>query len=104
VYHCYDRDADYRGLERLLATGKPVIVAHPHMLDTNLERVPEQCLVEINNRYIWRCDWRDYYGPFRERFRFVISSDAHQPNWLNQTVAAYVAKQLGLQEQLVFPS
>ena len=27
-----------------------------------------ECLVEINNRYIWRCDWRSpalYHGAFR---------------------------------------
>jgi histidinol phosphatase-like PHP family hydrolase len=102
VFHCYDTDADYRALETLLATGKPVIVAHPHMLDTNLSRVPTECLVEINNRYIWRCDWRQFYGPYRERFRFVLSSDAHQPNWLNQTVSQYVAVALGIEETILF--
>lgn len=39
IYHCFDRDNDYRGLERLLASGWPVIVAHPHMLSTRLERL-----------------------------------------------------------------
>ncbi len=102
VFHCYDRDADYRALERLVADGRPVIVAHPNALDTDLRRVPPECLVEINNQYVWRCDWRAFYGPFRERFRFVISSDAHQPHWLNQTVARYVAYELGLTETLVF--
>jgi histidinol phosphatase-like PHP family hydrolase len=102
VVHCFDSDADYRALERLLATGRPVIVAHPHALGTRLERVPPACLVEINNRYIWRGDWRAYYTPHVLRFRFVLSSDAHQPNWLNQTVARYVAEQLGIAETLVF--
>jgi histidinol phosphatase-like PHP family hydrolase len=102
IYHCYDRDADYKALETLLADGRPVIVAHPNAPDTDLNRVPPQSLVEINNRYVWRCDWRSFYGPFRERFRFVISSDAHQPNWLNQTVARYVAADLGVEETLVF--
>lgn len=102
IFHCYDRDADYKALERLLETGKPVIVAHPNALDTNLDRVPRECLVEINNRYIWRCDWHAFYGPFVDRFEFVISSDAHQPNWLNQTVARFVAGELGVRERLLF--
>ncbi|MCG6861786.1 MAG: hypothetical protein LJE70_10980 [Chromatiaceae bacterium] len=102
IFHCYDRDADYKALNRLVETGQPVIVAHPNALNTNLYRVPPECLVEINNRYIWRCDWRSYYGPFVDRFEFVMSSDAHQPNWLNQTVARYVATQLGVREKLLF--
>lgn len=102
VVHCYDTHADYLALERLLATGRPVIVAHPHALRTRLDRVPPECLVEINNRYIWRGDWRRYYAPHVERFRFVLSSDAHQPNWLNQTMARYVADELGIVEVPVF--
>jgi hypothetical protein len=102
ICHCYDRDADYKALDRLLATGQPVIVAHPNALDTNLDRVPPECLVEINNRYVWRCDWRAFYGPFVDRFEFVISSDAHQPNWLSQTVARHVAAELGVREKLLF--
>lgn len=102
IFHCYDRDADYKALERLLEGGQPVIVAHPNALETNLDRVPPECLVEINNRYIWRCDWRSYYGPFVERFEFVVSSDAHQPNWLSQTVARHVAAVLGVCEKLLF--
>jgi len=101
IFHCYDRDADYRALPTLLAAGKPVIVAHPNALDTDLTRVPPECLVELNNRYIWRCDWRAFYGPHRERFRFVIGSDAHQPSWLNQTVARHVAAALGIAETLL---
>jgi histidinol phosphatase-like PHP family hydrolase len=102
VFHCFDRDADYLALERLLATDKPVILAHPHALETDLERVPPQCLVEINNRYIWRGDWERYYRPHRDRFRFVLSSDAHQPNSLNQTVARFVADALGIAETRLF--
>jgi hypothetical protein len=57
--------------------------------------------VEVNNRYSWRDDWRKSLGPWV--FRFVISSDAHQPNWLNQTYARYVAAALGIRETLLFP-
>jgi len=102
IFHCFDRDADYAALERLLESGVPLIVAHPNALNTDLRRVPVECLVELNNRYVWRCDWRAFYGPHVERFRFVLSSDAHQPNWLNQTVARHVAARLGVTEHLVF--
>ena len=102
VVHCYDTDADYLALERLLDTGRPVIIAHPDALGTQLDCVPPSCFVELNNRYIWRGDWRAYFGPHVNRFRFILSSDAHQPNWLNQTIARYVADQLGIQETLVF--
>jgi len=102
IFHCYDRDSDYKALDRLVEMGQPVIVAHPNALNTNLSRVPPECLVEINNRYVWRCDWRSFYGPFVDRFELVISSDAHQPNWLNQTVARYVAAELGVREKLLF--
>jgi hypothetical protein len=102
IFHCRDRNADYHSLEKLLATGKPVIVAHPNAFCTNLDRIPGQCLVEINNRYIWRTDWKQYYGPYKDDFRFVISSDAHQPNWLGQSVARYAAHTLGIKEHLVF--
>ena len=79
-----------------------MIVAHPHAIGTRLARVPTACRVEINNRYIWRGDWRSYYAPHAQRFRFVLSSDAHQPNWLNQSVARHVAEQLGIAEDLLF--
>ena len=102
IFHCRDQDADYHSLDKLLATGKPVIVAHPNILDTNLNRVPSECLVEINNRYVWRTDWKQFYGPFKDHFKFVISSDAHQPNWLGQAVAHHAAEQLGIQEHIVF--
>jgi len=102
IFHCYDRDADYKALDRLLETDQPLIVAHPNALGTDLDRVPPECLIELNNRYVWRCDWRSYYGPFVRRFQFVIGSDAHQPNWLNQTVARHVAAELGVREKLLF--
>lgn len=102
LFHCRDRGADYRALEGLMATGKPVIVAHPNAFGTDLKRVPPDCLVEINNRYVWRTDWRAYYAPFRDRFRFVIGSDAHQPHWLGQAMAHHAAAVLGIQEHLVF--
>jgi len=104
IFHCYDRAADYRALERLLASAAPVIVAHPNALDTDLRRVPPGCLVEINNRYVWRCDWWGFYGPHVGRFEFVIGSDAHQPNWLGQSVARHVAAELGVRERLLFSS
>jgi histidinol phosphatase-like PHP family hydrolase len=102
IFHCRDQAADYQALDRLLASGKPVIVAHPNVLGTNLNRVPAECLIEINNRYVWRTDWKQFYNPFKDRFKFILSSDAHQPHWLGQTVARYVAGQLGIREHVVF--
>jgi len=102
IFHCRDQDADYHSLDTLLTSAKPVIVAHPNVLGTNLNRVAGECLIEINNRYVWRTDWKQFYSPFKDRFKFVISSDAHQPHWLSQTVAHYAAEQLGIQEHLVF--
>lgn len=101
IYHCHDRAADYRAVERLLATAKPIIIAHPNALDTDLHRVPRECLVEINNRYIWQTDWVAFYGPHRTRFHYVISSDAHQPSWLGQSVARRAAAELGIQETVL---
>ena len=102
IFHCRDHDADYHSLDKLLATGRPVIIAHPNALSTNLNRVPTECLVEINNRYVWRTDWEPFYSPFKNRFRFVFGSDAHQPNWLGQSVARHAAARLGVEEHLVF--
>jgi histidinol phosphatase-like PHP family hydrolase len=102
IVHCRDQDADYRALERLLDTGRPVIVAHPTVFLTDLDRVPPECLIEINNRYVWKADWQPYYTPHRDRFNFVLGSDAHQPNWLGQAIARHVATQLGVKEHLVF--
>jgi histidinol phosphatase-like PHP family hydrolase len=101
LYHCRDRERDYRGAEKLLATGKPLIVAHPLVLETDLRRVPPECLIEINNRYVWRNDWQ-YLRRFTDSFSFVIDSDAHQPHWLNQNAARYVAAELGIRETLLF--
>jgi histidinol phosphatase-like PHP family hydrolase len=101
IYHCRDRVDDYCGAERLLATGRPVIIAHPNALDTDLNRIPPECLVEINNRYVWHVDWASFYGPHKERFGFVISSDAHQPQWLGQSVARRAAMELGVEERLL---
>ncbi len=102
VYHCRDTREDYLGAEELLSTEKPVIIAHPLTLDTNLDKVPPRCLIEINNRYIWRNDWRGRLSPYRDRFRFVMGSDAHQPHWLNQNIARRVAAELGVEETLLF--
>ena len=102
IYHCRDRKKDYLGAERLLGTGKPVIIAHPLVLETNLRLVPEGCLIEINNRYIWRFNWASGLRNFAASFPFVINSDAHQPHWLNQNMARYIAGQLGITETLLF--
>jgi len=101
VYHCRDRERDYRGAERLLAAGKPLIIAHPLILETDLSRVPPQCLIEINNRYVWRSNWESL-RPFTALFSFVLGSDAHQPHWLNQNIARYVAGELGIAETVLF--
>jgi hypothetical protein len=102
VYHCRDRSEDYRGAERLAQTGKPVIISHPLHFDTDLDRLAPECVLEINNRYIWRYDWKRRFRPFLSRFRFVVGSDAHQPHWLNQNVARRVAVELGIREVLLF--
>ncbi len=102
VYHCYNSSSDYKGAEKLVETGKPVIIAHPQALDTDLKKIPPQALVEINNRYVFRYDWRKYYTPHLKNFRFILSSDAHQPHWLNHVVAGYVAKELGVENTIIF--
>ncbi|RKX92539.1 MAG: hypothetical protein DRZ90_13750 [Spirochaetes bacterium] len=102
VFHCYDETKCYKAAEKLLESGKPLIIAHPMAVGTDLGRVPEGCYVEINNRYVWRGDWRSFYTPWLERFEFLFSSDAHQPHWLNQNVARYVGRELGIQETLLF--
>ena len=103
IYHCWgDVSDDYLMVKRLLKTEKPVIIAHPYATQTDLHRVPEECYVEINNRYIWRYDWRKELAPFKNKFRWVISSDAHQPNWLNQNYARQVAKELEIEETILF--
>lgn len=102
IYHCRDRDEDYMGIDKLLETGKPVIIAHPYFLGTNLNRINSGCIIEINNRYIWRTDWRKQLWPFIEKFRFILSSDAHQPNWLSLNVAYHIASQLEIKETVLF--
>lgn len=102
IYHCRDATSEYKGIETLLATGKPVIIAHPYAFDTKLDLIPGECFIEINNRYIWRFDWRNYLSDYINRFRFILSSDAHQPNWLTHSVAQYIARELGISETLVF--
>jgi hypothetical protein len=102
VYHCRDRTEDYRGAERLASTGRPLIIAHPQMLQTDLNRVSSACLVEINNRYAWRELGYGALAPFVGRFRFVLSSDAHQPHWLAQTAARFIARELGIAETVLF--
>jgi hypothetical protein len=102
VYHCYDRERDYQGAELLLSTGKPVIIAHPQALNTNLGKVPDACYIEINNRYVWRFDWRSYYTPFVSIRKFVLGSDSHQPNWLTHSVAEAVARELGVTNTIIF--
>lgn len=103
IYHCRNRKQEYRGLEKLLASEKPVIIAHPFMMGTVIEKTPSEGYLEINNRYIWRHDWRRLLAPWVESRKFVLSSDAHQPNWINQTVARYVSCQLGIKETIIFP-
>jgi histidinol phosphatase-like PHP family hydrolase len=102
IYHCWDNEKDYRSVEKLLGTGKPVIIAHPYATGTQLDKVPVECLIEINNRYVYRYDWRTFFSGYIKRFRFILSSDAHQPNWLNQTISRYVAAELGIEETLLF--
>jgi len=101
-YHCWNTDDNYRGIEKLLATNKPVIISHPNATGTDLNRIPKECLVEINNRYIWQSDWNKDLSPFVDRFRWVFSSDAHKPSWLCQNVAIHAANQLGIQETILF--
>ena len=40
IVHCRDQDADYKALEQLIETGRPVIIAHPTAFATNLNRAP----------------------------------------------------------------
>ena len=101
VYHC-SRKEDYPALDRLVSTGKPVIVAHPLVMETDLDRIPHECHIELNNRYIWRSNWYERLRKYVQDRKFVIGSDAHQPNWLNQNVARYVCHELGIKETILF--
>jgi len=102
IYHCWDNPEDYKAIETLLKTGKPVIIAHPYATGTNLDMIPESCIIEINNRYVYKYDWKSFFSPFLKKFKFVLSSDAHQPNWLNQTISLYVARELNIKETILF--
>ena len=102
IYHCRDNSKDYKGLEKLMSRGKPVIIAHPYAIGTNLDKVPENSIVEINNRYVIRYDWKALFSGYLNKFRFVLSSDAHQPNWLNLNVSRFVASELGIREEILF--
>ncbi len=102
IYHCRDYVKDYKGLEKLMSANKPVIIAHPYAMGTNLDKVPEYSIVEINNRYIVRYDWRTFFTGYLNKFRFVLSSDAHQPDGLNQDVSRFVASELGIHEEILF--
>ena len=102
IYHCWDNEKDYRAIDQLLLTEKPVIIAHPYATGTQLNKVPSECLMEINNRYVFRYNWKAFFSGHLSRFRFVMNSDAHQPNWLNLNVSRYVANELGIEETLLF--
>ena len=101
VYHCWNEDKHYKALESLLSRNVPVIVAHPMILKTEIDRVPQEAYIELNNRYIWRGDWKNFFGPLVHTRHFVFSSDAHQPNWLNQTLARFVGSELGIEESIL---
>jgi histidinol phosphatase-like PHP family hydrolase len=98
IYHCRDDQKDYKALEKLMSKNKPVIIAHPYAIGTNLNNLPENSIIEINNRYIIRCDWRTYLEDSLNKFRFVLSSDAHKPHGLNLNVSRFVADELGIKE------
>ncbi|MFP4579407.1 MAG: hypothetical protein ACLFQ6_01650 [Candidatus Sumerlaeia bacterium] len=104
IFHTDDEPNEYRALEWLLETGKPVIVPHPGMMGTDLGKVPPDCLIEVSNRYAWKADWRAMFKPHLDRFRFVISSDAHYPSMLNQRIARHIARELNITETLLFDS
>jgi histidinol phosphatase-like PHP family hydrolase len=102
IYHCRDDPRDYKALEKLISKGKPVIIAHPYATGADLESIPENCIIEINNRYIIRYDWKSYLNGYLKKFRFVLSSDAHKPSGLNLNVSRFVAGELGIQEIILF--
>ena len=102
IYHCRDEEKEYKGIERLLSRNVPVIAAHPMMMGTKIGKLPQQVYVEINNRYVWRRDWKTFYSPHARTRQFIFGSDAHQPNWLNQTMARFAGEQLGIEETLLW--
>jgi len=85
VYHCRDRREDYLGAGRLAASGRPVIIAHPHVLETDLSKVPPECLIEINNRYAWRDHGYRALAAFAGRtvvLELVVDSEgSHYYDW-----------------------
>ncbi len=101
IYHC-SWEEDYPALDHLLSTGKPVIIAHPLIMGTDLDRIPGDCYIEVNNRYIWKSNWRECLRKYVNDRKFIISSDAHQPHWLNQNIARYVCRELGIKETILF--
>lgn len=102
IYHCRNQDSEYKGAEGLLKTGKPVIISHPMAMGADLNKVPTDCYIEVNNRYVWQRDYMAYYATHLKRFRFLCGSDAHKPNWLNHLVAAHAMEEMGLNNILIF--
>ena len=102
IYHCRDEEKEYKGIERLLSRNVPVIAAHPMMMGTKIGKLPQEVYVEINNRYVWRRDWKTFYSPHARTRQFIFGSDAHQPNWLNQTMVRFAGEQLGIEETLLW--
>ena len=102
IYHCRNEASEYRGAEKLLESGRPVIISHPMAIGAELGKVPTGCYIEINNRYVYKADYMEYYTPHLKRFRFVLGSDAHQPNWLNHTVCRYASDRLGIEPAMIF--
>lgn len=159
-YHCRDHENDYNGIDKLLKTGKPVIISHPNIFNTDPLKIPKECFVEINNSHVLESpidpklfsqfeDHRqvsnelervnaelnkdnenkelfnlsrllyvklkqiektkgicgiDYLKRFTDKFKIVLTSDAHFPNQLNQIIARHVANKLGINETILFSS
>ena len=51
IYHCRDWASEYRGIETLLSTGKPVIIPHPMMLRSEERRVGKECTLRCRSRW-----------------------------------------------------
>ena len=102
IFHCRNKDSEYKAAEKLLKSGKPVIISHPMAIGADLNKVPTGCFIEVNNRYVWKEDYMTFYTPHLNRFKFVLGSDAHQPNWLNHMICQHAADQLGIEETMIF--
>ncbi|MDC7224092.1 MAG: hypothetical protein PQJ60_10150 [Spirochaetales bacterium] len=102
IFHCRNEASEYAAAEKLLESGKPVIISHPMAIGADLNKVPSGCFIEVNNRYVWKGDYMSFYTPHLDRFRFVLGSDAHKPNWLNHLVCQQAADQLGIQPTRIF--